>query len=522
MCLPYAALAVWLGYATGWQSVAAFLACAALILWLLAFVTRTWRRFFLLQWPLFVLCAAFAAYAIAYGTPPGQMLAYVLATSSWEEVRGFFSIWQGEQLLLAAVIVAGTDLVLALRCPPTAMASGRTGAMVRWGVIAAVLLLIAASAQNVAAFMQGMAANPLIGTGLFIAGPLQHAKELVNGTAIRKVPYGAARVDHEEVHILVIGESSRRDSWSAYGYSRQTTPYLDRLRDEVIFLRDAVADANITIYAVPILLTGVSPDHFDMDAIHGNLVDLAAEAGYSTAWLMNQDPHVSLLIGIHADLMLYPPSLSTLALGHLPLDQTLLPELRRELERNGKPRFIGLHTIGSHWQYDSRYPPSFQHFGTSGALSYFSVLSTKPDQRIVDTYDNSIAYTDWFLDQVIAEARKLTVPATVTYLSDHGEDLLVLDGRAGHGAPTYSQHQFDIPAFIWVNAAYRAAHADQVQALKANANKPVRTHDFFYTEADLMGINWPGAMPTKSFASTQFAPEPNMPVIAGASLVAIP
>jgi glucan phosphoethanolaminetransferase (alkaline phosphatase superfamily) len=111
------------------------------------------------------------------------------------------------------------------------------------------------------------------------------------------------------------------------------------------------------------------------------------------------------------------------------------------------------------------------------------------------------------------------VPATVTYFSDHGEDLFALDGRAGHGAATYSKHQFDIPAFVWVNSAYRQAHPDKVQAMTQNAAKEIRSHNVFYSVADLMGIEWPGAVPTQSFASTDFIPDHSPNVIAGGALV---
>jgi glucan phosphoethanolaminetransferase (alkaline phosphatase superfamily) len=359
-------------------------------------------------------------------------------------------------------------------------------------------------------------ANPLIGSILFASGPLQTASSLVEGRGIPKVRYGADRVAAREVHILIIGESARRDSWAVYGYSRPTTPNLDKLRGEAIFFQRAVADANVTICAVPILLTGMSPSRFDLKAVQGNLVGLAGEAGYFTAWLMNQDPHISLLTGIHADRMVYPPSLHTLASGRLPLDQVLLPEVRDELEHGTRPQFIGLHVIGSHWAYDSRYPVQFKLFGSGAPLTYLDAVSARPDQRVVDAYDNSVAYTDWFLGQIIDAARRLSVPVTITYFSDHGEDLYLLDGRSGHGAASYSKHQFDIPAFVWVNSAYRAAHPDKVQAMEQNAGKEIRSHNVFDSVADLMGIQWPGARPAESFASAAFVPDVATPLIAGA------
>jgi len=123
------------------------------------------------------------------------------------------------------------------------------------------------------------------------------------------------------------------------------------------------------------------------------------------------------------------------------------------------------------------------------------------------------------LSQIIEQARALTVPASVTYFSDHGEDLMMLDGRSGHGAATYSKHQFDIPAFVWVNAAYREAHPDKVQAMGQNSAKEIRSHNVFSSVADLMGIAWPGASPADSFASNLFTPDLATPVIAGGTLV---
>jgi glucan phosphoethanolaminetransferase (alkaline phosphatase superfamily) len=518
LCAPYVPLSIWLARTKGLQSLSALVASIVLAMLVMVVCARTWRRFFLLQFPLVLLSAAFATYTLSYDMVPSDFLAYVLATASWDEFRGFFSIWQGQRLLVAAISLTAIYLLLALWSPPGPISSS-PNPRIRRTVLGVVAVLSAFAALRPAALIAGIAANPVIGTALFVAGPLGHARAAVDGKAISKVPYGASRSNTDEVHILVIGESARRDSWSVYGYQRNTTPYLEKLRGEAVFLQNAMTDANLTVCAVPILLTGMSPAHFDMGGIRGNLVDLAKEGGYSTAWLMNQDAHISLLTGVHADRMVYPPSISALVAGHLPLDESLLPEVRRQIARPGAARFIGVHVIGSHWQYDARYPAAFERFGSGKGLGYLSVLAHKSDPRLVNTYDNSVAYTDWFLAQIIEEARKLSVPATVTYVADHGEDLYALDGNSGHGTPSYTRHQFDIPAFVWMNSAYREAHPDKVQALIQNAAKQIRTHNMFYSVADLMGIHWPGASSSESFASPGFVSDSQSPYIAGGTLV---
>ena len=117
LCLPYLSLAAWLAASGKLASIAAFAASVLLIGGLLAIVARTWRRFFWLNAPFWLLAVVFAGYTLTYGDVPGELLAYVLATSSWEEVRGFFGIWQGERLLVEAAVLAAIYLVLAARSP---------------------------------------------------------------------------------------------------------------------------------------------------------------------------------------------------------------------------------------------------------------------------------------------------------------------------------------------------------------------------------------------------------------------
>ncbi len=89
------------------------------------------------------------------------------------------------------------------------------------------------------------------------------------------------------------------------------------------------------------------------------------------------------------------------------------------------------------------------------------------------------------------------------------------EGMAGHGGPVYSASQFKVPAFVWLNDAYRKAHPQKVAALEANADKPIRSHEFFYTVADLMGLSWPDEPAQHSFASTGFVPDTSGQMLVG-------
>jgi glucan phosphoethanolaminetransferase (alkaline phosphatase superfamily) len=80
-------------------------------------------------------------------------------------------------------------------------------------------------------------------------------------------------------------------------------------------------------------------------------------------------------------------------------------------------------------------------------------------------------------------------------------------------------HQFAIPAFIWMNDAYRAAHPERISALQHNAALEIRSHSLFYSMAEIMGITRPGDEPSESFASGHFSPDVSSPHIAGDHLV---
>jgi len=503
------------------RSAVVILLAAVLELLLIAGVTRRWRAFFLVGFPFLVLGVFYAGYTIMYGSPPGRALALILLPTSADEMLGVLRL--PEVRSFSVMLVAGAALYLFLTWRLPRMQSILTGGANRGRAVTLALLvpLTAYVAWNPDQLIDGIAYSPTAGSVLFFAGTVPRANATLHGLDIVKIPYHAQREGGEEVHILVVGESARRESWSVYGYKKHTTPYLEQLKSEAIFLQHVRADANLTTWAVPILLTGIPPEQFTSSAVHGNIVDLAKEAGFSTTWLLNQDITVAMGVGIAADHTVYPPDLKANILDRHTLDETLLAPYRRELGRTGQARFIGIHMMGSHWEYYRRYPPAFARFGKANDLSTLSIFVEhhEIEQRVADAYDNTVLYTDWFLQQVIEPTRKLTVPVTVTFFPDHGEDLQLLDGESGHGAPRFTRHAFDIPAFVWVNDTYRKAYPDKVAALSANADKPIHSRDLFNTLADLMQIRWPGGSSTHSFASAEFTPDANTRVIAGGVLV---
>ena len=109
---------------------------------------------------------------------------------------------------------------------------------------------------------------------------------------------------------------------------------------------------------------------------------------------------------------------------------------------------------------------------------------------MINAYDNSIAYTDFFLFSLLEKLRDKK--ALLLYASDHGESLE--DGKYFHASPkeTAPAEQFNIPIIMWMSdSALEDAHFSQsFDALKHYQEKGrvVRQLEIFESLLGCMGI----------------------------------
>ena len=92
-----------------------------------------------------------------------------------------------------------------------------------------------------------------------------------------------------------------------------------------------------------------------------------------------------------------------------------------------------LHVLGSHGPtYYQRYPNEMKKFTPTCDTSDLAKCSR---DEIINTYDNTILYTDYLISEFIAELEKNEIfEGSLIYISDHGESL----GENGiylHGLP---------------------------------------------------------------------------------------
>ena len=319
-----------------------------------------------------------------------------------------------------------------------------------------------------------------------------------------------------EIQMLVIGESTRASSLQLNGYERETTPLLAQTPGLLSF-KNVIAPAPATILSVPILLTPTNANTLWEAYRTPSVLNVYKAAGYRVYWLSVQpknglwesrntifsaDAHESQFLG------------GKTALGApVALDSDMIPEVQKILAR-GEPKVLFvLHTMGSHLNYEDRYPPAFNRFPADPKVCAQARNRVYPpdvvNQHMRNAYDNTICFTDSVLQQLIQILAAEHGVTSLYYVSDHGEngaEAVVLPW--GHGNLT--TEVLHVPLLVWLSPEYQAARPRQSAALRDHVEVPMSSDNTFHTLVDLAGLSCLLTSPDRSIASPAFRQGPRM------------
>jgi len=182
-----------------------------------------------------------------------------------------------------------------------------------------------------------------------------------------------------------------------------------------------------------------------------NVLDIAAKAGVNVYWLDNNSDskHV-------ADRIFYKSFKSKENNSVCDIecrDMVMISELETILNQSHKKDvLVVMHQMGSHGPaYFKRYPKEFEYFKPACQSEELAKCS---DEAIINAYDNTILYTDFFLKSLIEKLKtyQSNYEVTMIYMSDHGESLgegnIYLHGLPMAIAPEGQKH---VPLIIWAS-----------------------------------------------------------------------
>jgi glucan phosphoethanolaminetransferase (alkaline phosphatase superfamily) len=299
----------------------------------------------------------------------------------------------------------------------------------------------------------------------------------------------------------VIGETGRYSSYSLNGYERETSPLLSKT-DNLISYTDFFSEANITSSSLSLILTRASERNYNLSFVEKSFVDAFKEAGFKTYWIANQSANNNFIRRISKDTdKAYFKEASFDETNNF--DEQLWVFLDEVLAGNDEKVLVVFHTLGSHFRYNFRYPDTFEVFKPSlkGTFNY-ALITSKNKELFVNTYDNSILYTDFFLSHTIDKINRLKAISALVYVADHGENLFDTDENiVFHGGSKFTKYDFHVPFFVWTSEKYNLQYPEKVANLRQNKDKKLNTSHIFYSMLDMAHITFPEQILTKSIAS---------------------
>ncbi|WP_417429511.1 phosphoethanolamine transferase [Halpernia sp.] len=292
-----------------------------------------------------------------------------------------------------------------------------------------------------------------------------------------------------EIYILVIGESARRHNFHLYGYPRETTPELEKIKNLIPFT-NVNSTATLTLLSVPQIITRANPENFDLQFKEKTILDIFHEANYYTAWIGTQSLSTPVIKRLERVCNYnYVLKMDTSS-GNF-YDGDILKNIQKVIdEKSNKKKFIIIHSLGSHFRYSNRYPSNFEKFKPNISKSGYSNIGLEYKKELINSYDNSIFYTDYFLSSIIKKVQKANAVSGLIYLSDHGENLYDDNKNFSHGSEKPPKFEYKIPYLVWFSEKYKDLYPNKVEALKKNKDKKASSIATFYSLSDMANISY--------------------------------
>ena len=238
--------------------------------------------------------------------------------------------------------------------------------------------------------------------------------------------------------IVVMGESLNPHRMSAFGALRKTTPFLDaRIEKGEIYKRIVYSGGMSTKVSIPTFfnLKKYPEDVSALTKGHTNLLGLAKKKGMDTWWLSTQSAGLA-TYSARVNRRAFFSKEDIVGIDEKKTDLVLLDLIKRV--NLDKPSFVVLHERGSHSPYERYHPDEYEIFPESG-------LGT--DQKRINSYDNSLVFSDFIHEELIKHIEtNSSLPTVVLFTGDHGE-LVGENGLWGHSV--LIPEGAEVPYIVW-------------------------------------------------------------------------
>ena len=315
----------------------------------------------------------------------------------------------------------------------------------------------------------------------------------------------AASSDENFNIVLITIDTLRADHLSCYGYERKTSPNIDKIAEEGILFKNAIAPSSWTAPSMVSLVTSTYPTNHGV--IHGigyrknktihtqevfsdeltTLAEILKANGYTTFGVAS-NLHLSEKFGFARGFD-YFKCLPFRSAFHV---SKTIYSWENEIKKSDK-FFIWLHYFDPHYPYLARNPWIEQY--TYKALTKRLNLSQKTRielsqliptfkedsqalSNLIALYDSEVSFVDFWVGNLIQKF-ELDKNTLIIITADHGEEFLEHD-QLGHGKNLY-QETIHIPLII------KLPYSSE----KKRFDKQVNLLDIMPTILHLLNLNLP-------------------------------
>lgn len=329
---------------------------------------------------------------------------------------------------------------------------------------------------------QRMIANHIPFNIYYVSSYYLHEQKIISDERVSLTKGSNCSTDSLTV-VFVIGESLRADHLQLNGYSRNTTPELANTKN-VVSLGNLYTKYTYTNKSLPFILTRADSLTEDLAYEERSFIDIFKACDYQTSWLANQESAHTYTYFMHeCDTLIYATLNKSVYSFDKWLDGSLLPYYNERLSTTRTKKLIVLHTIGSHWWYNSHFTDEYALFTP---MIKSKIVTSNSHEEMINSYDNTILYTDYFLVSLINRLQDKN--AILIYLSDHGESL---------GENNVWLHAADSPpihypaGIVWMSDVYIQKYPEKYIALLKNSNKRYSESFLFHSILSAAGISSP-------------------------------
>lgn len=250
--------------------------------------------------------------------------------------------------------------------------------------------------------------------------------------------------------ILLVGESMNFKHLGLYDYERNTTPNLNKLKDNENFIyKKALSSSISTSSALPFLFNIIrEPGNFKLlSNKNNNLFKLAKNNDFKTYFITSQESKTLNDVGVN-----FCDKTITKEDDYIDFtdkkDDNLLEYLDKFLnEENIQNKFISIFQRNLHSPYENNYEEHYNEFNV------YNINQKTRKDKMVNSYDNAVLFEDYFINEIINRINKIQDKSIILIITaDHGQ-MLGEDNLYGHNILDYRVAQ--IPFMIYYNDNYK-------------------------------------------------------------------